>query len=175
MATNISRRDLLSGQKLTAGPAFRPPWALAEQAFAGLCTACGECVKHCEEGILTAPAAGLPNVDFTRGECTFCGACAAACPTGALDNKARRAGAPAWQLRALIGEACLAGANIVCRVCGERCDARAIHFPAAIGGTARPTLDPRACTGCGACVAPCPAGAINLVDPAATPATATPS
>ncbi len=106
-------------------------------------------------------AAGFPTIDFRlgTGECTFCGECAAACQPAALKVAAD---APPWRLKAAIGEACLALKDIVCRSCGDRCNAGAIRFRPRLGGAARPELDAAACTGCGACIGVCPSAAIAV-------------
>lgn len=70
-------------------------------------------------------------------------------------------GAPA-SAKAAIGERCLARNRIVCRSCGERCEARAIRFAPALGGAADPIVDVERCTGCGECVPVCPVAAITL-------------
>jgi ferredoxin-type protein NapF len=56
----------------------------------------------------------------------------------------------------------LAERGVVCRVCEEQCDARAIRVRLAVGGGAAPVVAVASCTGCGACVAPCPARAIAV-------------
>lgn len=66
------------------------------------------------------------------------------------------------RLRPQIAPHCLALRHVECRICGEACDARALRFPPRLGGIAVPVLDTDACTGCGDCVAPCPAGALAL-------------
>jgi ferredoxin-type protein NapF len=62
----------------------------------------------------------------------------------------------------MIDKTCLAARGVVCQACGDLCAARALRFPPRLGGIAIPVLDVSACTGCGACVAPCPAQAISL-------------
>ena len=52
---------------------------------------------------------------------------------------------------------------MLCLVCGEHCAAEAIRFPRAAFAMAAPSLNLMACTGCGACVSRCPAGAIHMV------------
>jgi ferredoxin-type protein NapF len=102
---------------------------------------------------------GFPEIDFSRGECSFCGECERVCAADALT---RSAGAEPWQLRATIGDTCIAARGVECRVCGESCGAAAIRFPARAGGVRLPDLDSERCTGCGACVAPCPVSAIAV-------------
>lgn len=109
--------------------------------------------------MLTKGQGGFPSVDFARGECTFCGACAAACPTGAIAHPSSRT---PWPLVARIGEACLTRQGVICRTCAEQCETGAIRFRLAVGGVALPEFNPSACTGCGACYAPCPVSAITL-------------
>ena len=71
---------------------------------------------------------------------------------------------PPALLRAIaaIDGSCFARRGIVCRVCEEQCDSRAIRIRLAVGGGAAPAVEPALCTGCGACVAPCPARAIAI-------------
>lgn len=71
----------------------------------------------------------------------------------------RRDGA-AESIKAEIGTACIAFKQVVCRSCGDACEARAIRFKLRAGGVAVPVLDAESCTGCGACIAPCPVAAI---------------
>jgi ferredoxin-type protein NapF len=154
-----SRRDFLRGRRGRAETVLRPPWAIPAGAFEDCCTRCDECLRRCPTGILVQGDGGFPTVDFSRGECTFCGDCVAACAPHALLPVA---GEPAWSLRAQISEACLARQGVECRVCGEACGEGAIRFRPRIGGVALPELDETACTGCGACLAPCPSQAITV-------------
>lgn len=153
----ISRRQFLRGDVSGRKPALRPPWALEGDAFLAACTRCGDCLPVCPTKII-AIAAGYPTVDFARGECTFCGACADACKPRAL----LKAEAPPWRINAQIRTNCMAFANTVCRSCGDACAAAAIRFRPRLGGAAVPEVDAGKCTGCGACVAPCPVQAIAL-------------
>jgi ferredoxin-type protein NapF len=70
---------------------------------------------------------------------------------------------PAQPRRAAIAPGCLALNRVVCRSCGEVCEARAIRFAPAVGGASAPEVDPALCNGCGACVGACPAAAVSLV------------
>ena len=175
MAT-LSRTDFLSGAFAGGASApLRPPWALAEAAFREACTGCGDCRRACPERILVRGRGELPEVDFQRGGCTFCGACVSACPSGALVlSGASGAGAAPqelprdlpqdrpWDLTAVIGEDCLSLAGVTCRICEERCSARAIRFRPQLGGRSAPRVEAAACTGCGDCLGACPAGAIEI-------------
>lgn len=154
----ISRRQFLRGDVAGRKPALRPPWALAEEAFLLACTRCGQCAPACPTKIIVVER-GYPVVDFSRGECTFCAACLSACETGAL---VRREDQAPWRIRARIAPSCMAFGNSVCRSCGDACEALAIRFRPRVGGAAVPEVDGEKCTGCGACVAPCPVKAIAL-------------
>jgi ferredoxin-type protein NapF len=158
----LTRAQFLAGKWSGGGQAVvRPPWALPEAAFLERCTRCGDCMAACPTAIVAKGRGGFPRVDFTRGECTFCGACIDACKPRAL---VRGAGAAPWALVPRIAESCLAARGVVCRSCGDRCEVRAIRFRLARGGVSRPELLPDQCTGCGACVGVCPAGAITMAD-----------
>ncbi|HCX33110.1 MAG TPA: ferredoxin-type protein NapF [Rhodocyclaceae bacterium] len=140
----------------------RPPWALAEREFIGRCTRCGECSSSCPAGILVRGAGGYPEVDFTHGGCTFCAACVRICATGALRWIEA---APAWNLRAVIcATRCLASRAVVCRGCGDACEADAISFRPGPAGIGFPAVDWFACTGCGACVPVCPVQAVTAAE-----------
>jgi ferredoxin-type protein NapF len=154
----ITRRQFLRGDLSGRKPLLRPPWALAEAAFLAACTRCGECVKACPTHILSL-VRGYPELDFKRGECTFCGQCRGACTPAALQQDA---GAPPWHLKAQMAHNCLAYAGIVCRSCRDVCAEAAIRFSPRPMGTAHPELIAERCTGCGACVAVCPASAVTL-------------
>ena len=103
---------------------------------------------------------GFPEVDFKRGECTFCGACAAACKDKALLHSDAQIWP--WAIKAHVAGACLAQRGVECRICGDHCAATAIRFSPRLGGPPLAEIDPAKCTGCGACVAPCPVNAISI-------------
>ena len=152
------RRNFLRGRSRAEVPAPRPPWALDETAFIAACTRCDACIEACPTTILVRTDGGFPSVDFSRGECTFCAQCVASCEPHALARATELV--PPWTLRARIAETCLAEAGVECRICGENCPTGAIRFRPRLGGVAQPQLDVAACTGCGACFAPCPTRAI---------------
>lgn len=165
MPQRLDRRGLF--RRMAGRPTPQhPPWAVAENLFASLCTGCGDCIRSCPETIVTASAGNLPQVDFSRGGCTFCGRCAQACASGAL---AGALPAPAWRLRALVSGACLEPKGIACRVCETACDAAALRFRPVPGGRAQVIVSAERCTGCGACVSVCPAGAIVMAAPEPQP------
>lgn len=154
-----SRRLFLRGRVATPVQARpRPPWAVAEPQFLARCTRCAACVPACPGGLLTLGDGGYPEISFARQGCDACGACSRACPSGAIGPTT---GAPfAWRVQ--VSEACLARQQVECRLCGDFCDTRALRFVPTQGGISQLQLDPAACTGCGACVAPCPVGALRM-------------
>lgn len=160
------RRFFLRGRvtKTPPVPAPRPPWALAEPVFLHRCSRCDACIEACPERILLRGDGGFPEVDFRHQGCTECGACVKACVSAALQ---RAAASLPWTWKPQFSADCLAQRKVECRVCGERCDHQAIRFQPVLGGIAQPMLEVDRCTGCGACVSPCPAGAITLAQPGA--------
>ncbi|MHC8492194.1 ferredoxin-type protein NapF [Thalassospira sp. SM2505] len=157
-----SRRDFLNrlrpAQDRHVHPdthAIRPPWAVN---FHANCTACGDCVPACPEGIISLDDKQFPTIDFNKGECTFCGACADACAEDVFDRTAN----PAWQLDITVAKNCFAEQGIYCRSCGDICPERAIRIPPQLGGRARVIIDESTCTRCGACQTACPADAIMI-------------
>ena len=156
----VSRRQFLRGNFKAARPPQRPPWALAEEGFLDACSRCGDCIPVCPTRIIVV-VRGYPEVDFKRGECTFCGACALACKDGALPRATGQA--IPWAIKAQIGPGCLARQGVECRVCGDHCPVAAIRFSPRLGGPPVAEVEAGSCTGCGACVAPCPVTAISLV------------
>ena len=159
-AQDISRRQFLRGDYRGRNTVVRPPWAVTQDRFLSLCDRCGLCRDACNERLILLTDSGYPRIDFKKGACTFCGDCARSCPTGAL-QKPKRSTIP-WRLRARISDRCLAFKGVVCQVCVEQCDARAISFPRRSVSAAVPVVDADRCNGCGACVAPCPGHAVSM-------------
>jgi len=159
----LSRRAFLSAQRPRQEKSFRPPWAIAESSFLQQCTRCDECIRICPTGLLVKGSGGFPEADFTPGRsvegCTFCEECLTVCQPMALLKQAEQA---PWMQVAVIGNACLAQQNVVCRTCGELCEAGAIRFSPRLGGVSLPQLDTGSCSGCGACLADCPTRAIHI-------------
>ncbi len=155
----ISRRNLLRGLRDEAAT-LRPPFSQVETVFVERCDSCGNCIRSCPEKILIRGAGGLPQVDFSNGNCTFCAKCADVCDADAFGTA--RDIDHAWDLRAVVSETCLEHKGISCRACESWCEPRAIRFRPAIGGRSDILLDQSICTGCGACVAPCPQASITI-------------
>lgn len=153
---SVSRRTLLRG-RLRGEPVLRPPWAIDESPFSDACTGCGDCVRACPEAVLVQAAGGLPMFDPRRGECSFCGDCAGACDAQLFRPVEQRP----WALRALVGQECLATQGVVCFSCRDACPTAAIRFAPSRTMPVPEVLSDR-CTGCGACIAGCPAGALSL-------------
>ncbi|WP_089258838.1 ferredoxin-type protein NapF [Cereibacter sphaeroides] len=151
---SVSRRDLLA-VRLTDRPApIRPPWT--READMARCTGCAACAEACPAGIVRMEA-GLPQIAFAGTECSFCGACAEACPAPVFDL-AR----PAFAHLAAVKEGCLAQEGVACMACADICPEAAIRLRPRIGGPALPELSSSLCTGCGACLAGCPAEALTI-------------
>ncbi len=155
----VSRRQFMRGDFKSRPPPQRPPWALAGEAFLAACSRCGECLPVCPTRIIVL-VRGYPEVDFKHGECSFCGACVAACTDRALLRSENRE--QPWTIKAQIADSCLPARGVECRICGDRCPAAAIRFSPRLGGPPVAKVDAASCTGCGACVAPCPVAAITL-------------
>lgn len=155
---DMARRSFLRGRPGEPGAVLRPPWALPEAEFTARCTRCGDCLPACPTGLLHAGPGNFPIADFSSSCCNFCGDCVAACQTGALAHEV----SPPWSLSVSFNDACLTRQGVVCRSCGDACDARAIAFRPRPGGVAQPELDAAACTGCGECLTVCPTRAITI-------------
>ncbi len=164
-----SRRSFVRGLLSGRTDSIRPPWAARERLFVERCSRCDRCVDACPNAILARGDGGFPTVDFARGECTFCGACAESCKTGALKADGPRSEASPWNARVEIASNCLSMNGVTCRVCGDRCESRAIAFRLVVGGRAFPMVSDDACTGCGACVPSCPIGSIAVLVAGETP------
>lgn len=158
--SGVSRARLLRGNVKVAPPPLRPPWALrGAKAFDTACDGCGKCAPACEIDLIALGADGKPFVSFADMGCNFCGACADACPTGALRRDDESA---PWDHVARIGASCLSYGGVECRMCGDHCPAGAIAFQPLGRGRWLPSVREADCSGCGACVAPCPSRAITM-------------
>jgi ferredoxin-type protein NapF len=167
------RRTGLARARIDDAP-LRPPGAVDEDTFAGLCMRCGNCVRVCPSRIIhpdvgKAGITGLlaPRIvydkDYCREDCTRC---TQTCPSGAL-----RALPLKQKTAYLIGEALL-DSSLCLLTSGRRdCDAcvRACPFQAAKirwddeQYVAYPLIDYRKCNGCGACEVACPVEGIKAM------------
>ncbi|WP_461537903.1 ferredoxin-type protein NapF [Spongorhabdus nitratireducens] len=156
-----SRRSFLSLKRNKATP-LRPPWFGNENRFTSICTRCGDCITECPESILFNGSGGFPEVNFDKGECTFCQNCAGACSVNALHFVS---GTSPWQLKAIIGQNCIATQGVQCLACVDECPTEAIHLAPETDGTFIPRIQDDNCTGCGACYRVCPVTAIKMQEP----------
>jgi len=144
-----------------SGDDLRPPWLLDVHSFTDACTRCGRCAELCPEKILVPGDGGFPMVDFSLGECTFCGQCTTDCEAKLfhLDINSPSTG---WTHKAAVSERCLTNFGVMCRSCEDTCEPRAIRFPLSAGVVPGPVINADSCTGCGACIGPCPEQAISM-------------
>lgn len=155
MQFSASKRGLFKAKKIVATNNLLP-WIADTQNFLNSCSQCGDCIAACPEKIIVRGDGGYPNIDFNLGECTFCGKCAESCKEPIFLPSS----ASPWHKKARINDSCLAVAQVHCRSCAESCEAQALTFELAFNAT--PQIDSDLCTGCGACVAPCPTQAIVI-------------
>ena len=154
---NPSRRHLLRGQPLAKADAPRLPWAADDAVFTAHCTRCGDCLRACPEQIIVQGDGGFPQVEFSRNACTFCHACVEVCQQPIFHGEAKP-----WHVVAVIDQHCLTQQQVFCQNCKDACGERAIRFQFGRNGMSHPQIALDACTGCGACVAPCPTQAIHI-------------
>ncbi|MBN1817843.1 MAG: 4Fe-4S dicluster domain-containing protein [Sedimentisphaerales bacterium] len=146
---------------------LRPPGAIHEEQFTGLCSRCGNCIRSCPAHIIQRQAdpgdwAGFltPVLRFEKDYCLEnCTRCTQACPTGALSRITI-----AQKPNIKIGKArvdmnlCLLGEDRECSVCRRWCPYDAIRYVFSQEMYMLvPVIDPVQCNGCGACEAMCPA------------------
>ncbi len=155
---------------------LRPPGAVPEDRFTGLCIRCNNCVHACPSKIIhpdTGHEGGLagfgaPIIRFDRDYkycLETCDACTQVCPTGALAPLALE-----QKNKYIIGEA-LADNNVCLTALGKKeCDACEIACPYdAVKITwdeaqyiAYPVVNDK-CVGCGACEVVCPTNPVKAI------------
>jgi ferredoxin-type protein NapF len=150
----------------------RPPGAVAEDLFTGLCARCGNCVNVCPESIIVPDlgSSGLrglltPVLTYKKAYCNeWCSKCLLVCPTRAirrlsLDQKRALAVGKARIDKSL----CLAWSKRQdCMVCQEFCPYQAIAI-VQNDGVNCPEMKNEVCRGCGACESQCPAIPIRAI------------
>lgn len=155
---NLSRRNLFNRRTTHVN---RPPWVKEDIEFTDLCSRCDKCIQACETQIIVKGSGGFPEISFNSDECTFCKRCVEACPEPIFGNTSVRP----WLIVAQVDESCLVNQGVMCQSCKDACDYGAIKFPPALGKPAFPSITIEDCTGCGACVAPCPNDSIKIEMP----------
>ncbi|RDH81112.1 MAG: ferredoxin-type protein NapF [endosymbiont of Galathealinum brachiosum] len=156
----INRKQFLQG-KLKGEQAIRPPWSIGEAHFTETCTRCFKCAEACPSQLIVKGSSGFPEMSFLRQGCDYCEACVQSCPENALLLTQDNQQSP-WQQHIVINEQCFASRGIVCRSCGEVCEADAIEFKLLVGGNSQININESVCDGCGECVHVCPAHAIEV-------------
>ncbi|QCP60413.1 ferredoxin-type protein NapF [Pantoea sp. SO10] len=150
----LSRRELFTGQRVASADGIALPWWRGEKG----CDGCGTCVSACETRIIRLAVGEVPHLDFLQGECTFCAACVDACPQPLFHARETEP----FPQRIRIDNRCITFLGVNCRSCQESCEQQAIRFQLMPNGIAQPETLPQHCTGCGACIAPCPVSATGL-------------
>lgn len=69
-------------------------------------------------------------------------------------------GRPSSRAAVTITGDCLARLFVHCQSCGDACPEQAIGFMPRVGGPPLPRVHAARCTGCGECIAACPASAL---------------
>ena len=168
----------LLGRKLGAARGeeapLRPPGAVEEERFTGLCSRCGNCIRACPSKIIHPDAgragiAGLlaPAVRYGADYCREdCRACTDVCPSGAIQHLTLE-----QKRRYVIGEALVDGSLCLVTLARKDCDACARSCP--YGAVeihwdeqqyvAYPLVSPEKCNGCGACEAACPTEDVKAI------------
>lgn len=155
------------GQARSDDAPLRPPGAIKEDEFTGLCLRCGNCIRTCPSRIIhpdTGQSGVLgflsPVVRYETDYCNEeCNACTTVCPSGALQGLNLE-----QKNRYVIGKAsvdtslCLWGYTD-CNNCIHACPYEAIEVRwNEEAYESFPGVDPLKCNGCGACEAVCPTG-----------------
>ena len=165
-AIGVASASVLRPIRASAARPLRPPGAVDEPEFLGVCVRCGNCIRACPTQIIEPDLArhGLasllsPVLRFENGYCAEdCVRCTSVCPSGALvrlaleDKPTVRIGLPKVDMNL-----CLLGEDRECTECRRWCPYGAIRYVFSEAEyTLRPQIDPAKCNGCGACEMACP-------------------
>jgi len=154
--TNLARRRFFQPRRSVPEQAL--PWIKSSRHFLDNCTRCNACLDNCETKIIVKGNGGFPTIDFSKGECSFCYQCAQSCPEQLFSARSESP----WQQIIAIEKTCLAFNQVDCRSCEDACESMAINFKPTLGGPAKPLIDTDLCSGCGACIKPCPTQSITI-------------
>ncbi|MBF0158165.1 MAG: ferredoxin-type protein NapG [Magnetococcales bacterium] len=152
--------------------AIRPPGALPEQHFLGICLRCGLCVRACPYHSLvlaeigSGVVAGTPYFLARHIPCEMCPEipCVKACPSGALSPKLQKIADARMGLAVLADqENCLAFLGLRCEVCYQVCPVTNQAITLEMRPNVRsgkhalflPVVHSDHCTGCGKCEQAC--------------------
>jgi len=178
----LSRRSLLStavgaaclgvGARLGLGAwgggakPLRPPGAVGQWQFSGLCIRCGNCLRACPTGIIEPASleqgvAGFlaPVVRFLDGYCREdCHRCTQVCPSGAIEQLSlEKKQSTRMGVARLDFSICLLSDDGECDICARACPYEAIDISwSEEEYLAIPRVDEEKCPGCGACQVLCP-------------------
>lgn len=154
---------------------LRPPGALDDERFVGVCMRCGNCLRACPADIIRLDSGtnGLPSLltpvldfstDYCREDCTRC---TDVCPSGALQRLTLKEKPSAHIGLAQVDmNVCLLGDDRDCAVCRTWCPYEAVQYvfcedPDVYASV--PTIDPEKCCGCGACEVMCPTKPVKAI------------
>jgi ferredoxin-type protein NapF len=154
MDVSLLRRDVLRGRLHSRARAV-PPGFIGDRPE--VCSACHVCIDHCPTDIIVNDD-GILSLDFSTGECIFCGECRVVCPA----SNELYAGNKGLSHIMKIGSQCLSYRGVDCQACRDHCAVNAIRILPRMGGPFVPEIAVDACTGCGACIAVCPTGAVSI-------------
>jgi len=171
--TGLSLAAVVRRVRATAVSPLRPPGAVEESEFTGLCVRCGNCLRACPTHIIR-PDRGehgiasllTPTLDFNHDYChKDCIQCTQVCPSGALvplttgQKQQTSIGLPRVNM-----DICLLGDDRECSLCRNWCPYEAITYEfSQIEYTLIPKIDPEKCPGCGACEAACPTSPVKAI------------